>query len=67
MDGTASDAVVDAMIAYGAPDQIAARLGEHITAGANHVAIQVLTQPDGLVPALTTLAGPLGLAGPSAP
>jgi probable F420-dependent oxidoreductase len=64
MDGTASDALVDAMIAYGTPDQIAARLCEHITAGANHVAIQVLTEPDGLVPALTALAGPLGLTAP---
>lgn len=62
MDGSASDALVDAMIAYGTADQIAARLNEHITAGANHVAVQVLAQPDELVPALAALAGPLGLA-----
>jgi probable F420-dependent oxidoreductase len=64
MDGTASDALVDAMIAYGNPEQIAARLREHITAGANHVALQVLGEPGDLVPALTTLAGPLGLVEP---
>jgi probable F420-dependent oxidoreductase len=63
MDGTASDALVDAMIAYGTPDQIVAQLNRHISAGANHVAIQVLTEPAELVSALAALAGPLGLAG----
>ncbi|HEV7851046.1 MAG TPA: LLM class F420-dependent oxidoreductase, partial [Mycobacterium sp.] len=46
----------------GTPDEIAARLKEHITAGADHVAVQVLTGPDKLVPALAELAGPLGLS-----
>jgi probable F420-dependent oxidoreductase len=57
-----SDRLVDAVVAYGTPDQIAARLKEHITAGADHVAVQVLTGPDKLVPALAELAGPLGLS-----
>jgi len=56
-----SDALVDAVVAYGTTDAIAARLTEHLTAGANHVPIQVLTGTDKLVPALTELAGPLGL------
>lgn len=56
-----SDRLVDAVVAYGAPDAIAARLKEHITAGADHVSVQVLTGPDKLVPALAELAGPLGL------
>ncbi len=56
-----SDRLVDAVVAYGTPDAIAARLKEHIAAGADHVAVQVLTGPDKLVPALTELAGPLGL------
>jgi probable F420-dependent oxidoreductase len=56
-----SDRLVDAVVAYGTPDAIAARLKEHLTAGADHVAVQVLTGPDKLVPALTELAGPLGL------
>jgi probable F420-dependent oxidoreductase len=57
-----SDRLVDAVVAYGTPDEIAARLKEHITAGADHVAVQVLTGPDKLVPALAELAGPLGLS-----
>lgn len=57
-----SDALVDAVVAYGSPEAIAARLTEHLTAGANHVPVQVLTGTDKLVPALTELAGPLGLA-----
>jgi len=56
-----SDALVDAVVAYGTTDAIAARLTEHLTAGANHVPIQVLTGTDKLVPALAELAGPLGL------
>ncbi len=56
-----SDALIDALVAYGSTDAIAARLDEHLAAGANHVAVQVLTGPDKLVPALAELAGPLGL------
>jgi probable F420-dependent oxidoreductase len=55
------DRLIDALIAYGTIDAIAARLNEHLDAGADHVAIQVLTGPDQLVPALAELAGPLGL------
>ena len=33
----------------------------HLDAGADHVPMQVLTSPEKLVPALTELAGPLGL------
>lgn len=56
-----SDAFIDAVIAYGTPEQAAARLTEHLTAGADHVPVQVLTTPDKLVPALAELAGPLGI------
>jgi probable F420-dependent oxidoreductase len=56
-----SDRLVDAVVAYGTVDAIAARLNEHLTAGADHVPVQVLTSPDKLVPALAELAGPLGL------
>jgi probable F420-dependent oxidoreductase len=56
-----SDKLVDAVVAYGTVDAIAARLREHLTAGADHVAVQVLTGTDKLVPALAELAGPLGL------
>jgi probable F420-dependent oxidoreductase len=56
-----SDRLVDSVVAYGTVDAIAARLKEHLDAGADHVPVQVLTSADKLVPALAELAGPLGL------
>jgi len=56
-----SDRLVDAVVAYGAVEAIAARLTEHLDAGADHVAVQVLTKDENLVPTLPELAGPLGL------
>ncbi|MDT5337305.1 MAG: hypothetical protein QOD90_2810 [Mycobacterium sp.] len=56
-----SDELVDAVVAYGTVEAVAARLSEHIAAGADHVPVQVLTGTDKLVPALAELAGPLGL------
>ncbi|BBZ62280.1 LLM class F420-dependent oxidoreductase [Mycolicibacterium monacense] len=56
-----SDRLVDAVVAYGTVDAIAARLKQHLDAGADHVPVQVLTGPDKLVAALAELAGPLGL------
>lgn len=56
-----SDRLVDAVVAYGTVDQIAARLTEHLEAGADHVPVQVLTKDENLVSALAELAGPLGL------
>jgi probable F420-dependent oxidoreductase len=58
-----SNALIDAVVAHGTPDAIAARLTEHLDAGADHVTIQVLGGGDKLVPTLTALAGPLGLRG----
>jgi probable F420-dependent oxidoreductase len=55
-----SDRLVD-VVAHGTVDAIAARLKEHLDAGADHVPVQVLTSPEKLVPALAELAGPLGL------
>lgn len=56
-----SDRLVDAVVAHGTVDAIAARLKQHLDAGADHVPVQVLTGADKLVPALAELAGPLGL------
>lgn len=56
-----SDRLVDAVVAYGTVEQVAARLNEHRDAGADHVPVQVLTGPDKLVDALAELADPLGL------
>ena len=41
-----SDRLVDAVVAYGTPEAIAARLNEHLDAGADHVPVQVLTKSD---------------------
>jgi alkanesulfonate monooxygenase SsuD/methylene tetrahydromethanopterin reductase-like flavin-dependent oxidoreductase (luciferase family) len=41
-----SDALVDALVAHGSADQVAAELSAHLDAGADHVAIQLLTEPD---------------------
>ncbi|MCZ0729209.1 LLM class F420-dependent oxidoreductase [Mycolicibacterium iranicum] len=54
-----SDRFIDAVVAYGSPEQIAARLSEHLAAGADHVAIQVLGGEDELLSTLEELAGPL--------
>ena len=58
-----SDKLIDAVVAYGTPEAIAARLNEHLEAGADHVAIQVLGgwPEDKLLAALGELAGALGL------
>ena len=56
-----SDRLVDAVVAYGTTEAIAAGLKEHLDAGADHVPVQVLTKSENLVPALAELAGPLGL------
>jgi probable F420-dependent oxidoreductase len=40
-----SDRLVDAIVAWGAPDAIAARISEHLDAGADHVLLQPLA-PD---------------------
>ena len=57
-----SDRLIDSVVAYGTPDEIAERLNEHVTAGADHVAIQVLGGGDELLSTLEELSGPLGLA-----
>jgi len=56
-----SDKLVDAVVAYGTPDAIAQRLNEHLQAGADHVAVQVLDgwPEDKLLQVLRALAGRL--------
>ena len=60
-----SDKLIDAVVAHGTPEAIAARLDEHFLAHADHVAIQVLGGEDALLPTLADLAGPLGLSAPA--
>jgi probable F420-dependent oxidoreductase len=40
--GDGSDRLVDALVAWGSPDRVAARVAEHLDAGADHVAVQAL-------------------------
>lgn len=60
-----SDRLIDAVVAHGTAAEVAARLGEHLAAGADQVAIQVLGGAEQLVPTLMQLAGPLGLTPPN--
>jgi probable F420-dependent oxidoreductase len=57
-----SDRLVDALVARGTPEQVAARLDEHLTAGADHVCLQLLTEADADPRSgYDALAGALGL------
>lgn len=62
MDDGGSDALIDALVAHGTPEQVAGRLEEHLGAGADHVCAQVITagmrEPEG---DLQRLAGALGI------
>ena len=61
--GGGSDALIDALVAHGEPARVAALLTEHLTAGADHVCVQLLTGPDEDPRAgYAALAGALGLA-----
>jgi probable F420-dependent oxidoreductase len=58
-----SDRLMDAVFAWGTLDQIVARLHEHLDAGADHVAVNVVTTERGVPPvaAWRELAGALDL------
>jgi probable F420-dependent oxidoreductase len=57
--GEGSDRLVDAVIAHGDAATAAARVTQHLDAGADHVAVQVLAEGQDPIPALTALAGVL--------
>lgn len=63
LDDGGSDALVDALVAHGDAETVAARLTAHLDAGADHVCAQVLTA-DGAdpLPAFRELAAALKLA-----
>ena len=56
--GDGSDRLLDALVAWGDEDRIAARVTEHLEAGADHVCVQVLSpdRADAAVDDLATLA-----------
>jgi probable F420-dependent oxidoreductase len=41
-----SDALIDALVAWGTAGEVAAKLSEHFEAGADHVAVQLLAESD---------------------
>ncbi|MFD4366896.1 LLM class F420-dependent oxidoreductase [Rhodococcus sp. NPDC058521] len=59
--GGGSDRLIDDLVAHGTAQQVAARLNEHVRAGADHVAIQILPASDDPVPVLRELATVLNL------
>jgi probable F420-dependent oxidoreductase len=62
LSGGGSDALIDALVAHGSAARVAARLTEHLDAGADHVSIQLLTPPGaGPDEGYRELAGALGL------
>ncbi len=57
-----SDRLIDAVVAHGTAEQVAARLAEHLDAGADHVCVQLLTRADAdPLPQYADLARALGL------
>jgi probable F420-dependent oxidoreductase len=60
--GDGSDRLIDALVAHGSADQVAAHLGAHLDAGADHVCIQLLTAGgDDPLAGYSELARALGL------
>lgn len=41
-----SDPLIDALVAHGSADQVAAQVSRHLDAGADHVVVQLLTGPE---------------------
>jgi probable F420-dependent oxidoreductase len=58
-----SDRLIDALVAYGTADDIAARLHEHLYAGADQVLVNALAADNDMMPALRALAGRLQRTG----
>lgn len=44
VDGSGSDALIDALVAHGSPETIYTQINSHLTSGANHIGIQVFTE-----------------------
>jgi probable F420-dependent oxidoreductase len=60
--GNGSTRLIDALVAHGTRDQIAAQLSAHLDAGADHVCIQLLTDDDAdPMPGYEAVAAALGL------
>lgn len=44
VDGSGSDALIDALVAHGSPETIYTQINDHLAAGANHIGIQVFEE-----------------------
>jgi len=61
--GGGSDALIDALVAHGSPAGVAAQLGRHLDAGADHVCLQLVTEEGAdPLPGYAALAPALGLS-----
>ena len=58
-----SDRLVDAIVRHGDAEVVAAAVGEHLEAGADHVCLQVVPVAGDVLPALRVIAGRLHLTG----
>ena len=59
-----SDRLIDALVAHGSPEEVAAQLTAHLAAGADHVCVQLLAEADtDPLPGYAELARGLGLSG----
>ncbi len=57
-----TDRLVDALVAHGSAEQVAVQLRAHLDAGADHVCVQLLTEPDAdPMPGYRAVARALGL------
>ena len=64
LDDGGSDRLVDALVAHGTAEQVAAQLQAHLDAGADHVCVQLLTEgKSDALPGYAKLARGLGLDG----
>jgi probable F420-dependent oxidoreductase len=63
LSGSGSDALIDALVAYGSPAEIAAQLTRHLDAGADHVCLHLIAEPGtDPLPGYRALAPALGLS-----
>ncbi len=62
LDDGGSDRLIDALVAWGDDATIARRLDEHLAAGADHVAVQLISAPgEEILPGYARIAQALGL------
>jgi len=63
LNGSGSDALIDALVAHGSPAEIAGQLTRHLDAGADHVCLHLITE-EGTdpLPGYRALAPALGLS-----